>query len=272
MRVSFLGPEGTHSGAAVSACDLLRGAVRRPLPTIKAAFLAFASGECEAALLPMENSIEGSVGATLDLLAGPEGARAKIRREVVQPIAHALMGKKGARVDVVLSHPQALAQCADSIAKWFPTARHEPASSTAEAARLVSTRMDAAALAPLEAASLFKLDVLADDVSDEPGNRTRFVLLMSEDEPKPTGHDRTSIVFGLDRDRPGGLHDALGELASRGINLSRIESRPTRRALGEYWFFADLEAHREDPPAKAALSALSKKAGFYRLLGSYPRA
>ncbi len=238
-----------------------------PEATIKAAFQRVVSGDCDAALLPLENSLEGSVGATLDALAGSD--RAKIRREVIRPVAHALMARKGTRVAVVLSHPQALAQCADSIAKLG--ALTEPAPSTAEAARLVATRENAAALAPREAAPLFGLEILADDLSDEPGNRTRFVLLMREDEAKPTGKDRTSIVFGLDRDRPGGLYDALGELATRGINLSRIESRPTRRALGEYLFFVDLEAHREDPAAKSALDALAKKAAFFRMLGSYPR-
>ncbi len=293
-RVAFLGPEGSHTGEAVSACAAVAGWTRLPESGIRAAFAKLVAGEAEAALLPLENALEGSVGATLDLLAGPTGDGIRIRRELVRPIAHALLAPPGlpaeddafrASVAAILSHPQALAQCASTISSLFPAAMQIPALSTAEAAKRVAetARQGTAltgtegsagawvAVAPREAAGRFGLVVRRDDLSDEPGNATRFVLLARDDE-RPTGRDRTSIVFGLDRDRPGGLHDALGEFAARGINLSRIESRPTRRRLGEYWFFVDLEAHREESNAAEALARLERKAGFYRLLGSYPRA
>jgi prephenate dehydratase len=272
-RASYLGPDGTHTGEAARACDLLAEWELMPEPGIRAAFERFARRDADAAVLPLENVLEGSVGATLDLLASAEGEGIRIRREIVRPIAHALAGPASMTGEAigVVSHPQALAQCARSIAERFPRAQLEAASSTAAAAQLAAGRRGWLAIAPREAAERAGLAILADDLSDEPGNRTRFVVLMREDE-RPTGRDRTSIVFGLDRDRPGALHAALGELASRGINLSRIESRPTRRALGEYWFFADLEAHREEPAAAEALAALARGASFFRNLGSYPRA
>jgi len=273
-RAVFLGPEGTHSGEAAKSCALLSGWELLPVAGIRVAVECVARGEAAAAVVPIENSLEGSVGPTLDALAGEDGARVKIRREIVRAVAHALLAPPelaAGAVRGVLSHPQALAQCAATLARRFPQALLEPAASTVEAARIAAERRGWAALAPKEVAASRGLAVLADDLSDEPGNRTRFVVIATEDE-RPTGRDRTSVVFGLDRDRPGGLHGALGELASRGINLSRIESRPTRRVAGEYWFFADLEAHREEPSAAEALAALSTRCAFFRLLGSYPRA
>lgn len=275
-RASYLGPEGTHTHEAARACDLLAGWELVPDAGIRAAFTRAASGAADAAVLPIENALEGSVGATLDALAGPHGDALRIRREVVREIRHALLVKPGTPQDKsaiagIVSHPQALAQCAETLTAWFPGAVREPAFSTAEAARIAAGRDGWAALGTREAGARARLEVRADDLSDEPGNRTRFLVLLREDE-KPTGRDRTSLVFGLDRDRPGGLHEVLGEFASRGINLSRIESRPTRRVFGEYWFFADLEAHREDPPATEAIAAAKARCGFFRVLGSYPRA
>lgn len=280
MRIAFLGPEGTHTGEAARALGLATGSVFLPEPTIRAAYARFASQAADAVVLPIENSLEGSVGPTLDLLAGKDGEGARIRRETVRAIAHALLAPRGAPRDAtavkhVLSHPQALAQCAENIARRFPRAIPQPAASTAEAAQRIAESgagSGMVALAPRECAARFGLEIREDDLSDDPGNRTRFVLVAREDELAISGSDRTSIVFGLDRDRPGGLHEALGEFAARGINLSRIESRPTRRALGEYWFFVDLEGHRFEEKAAAALASLEKKAGFYRMLGSYPRA
>jgi prephenate dehydratase len=280
-RATYLGPEGTHTGEAARACPLLKDWELVPVTGIRGAFGKFVAGEADAAVLPLENSLEGAVGTTLDLLAGPEGEGVKIRREIVRPIAHALLTRRRVPDDAegfrkyvlgIVSHPQALAQCALNIARRFPFAALEAASSTAEAARQVAGgRPGWVALAPRESAAQFNLQVREEDLSDEPGNRTRFVVLAREDE-RPTGNDRTSIVFGLDRDHPGGLYDALGVFATRGINLSRIESRPTRKGLGDYWFFVDFEGHREDPTAALALAALETRTGFLRMLGSYPRA
>ena len=271
MKVVYLGPDGTHTGEAARTSPLFSGWELAPETGIKAAFQKFAAGEADAAVLPIENALEGSVGQTLDLLAGPLADGIRIRAEIVRPIAHALLGRDARAPAGVLSHPQALAQCAESLYRRFPGAIQEPALSTAEAARIAATREGWVALAPREAAARFGLTVLEEDLSDEPGNRTRFVVLAREDAA-PSGRDRTSIVFGLDRDRPGGLWEVLGEFASRGINLSRIESRPTRRSLGEYWFFLDAESHRSDPATAEALAVVQRLAGFFRLLGSYPRA
>lgn len=274
MRVAYLGPEGTHTHEAAMTCELLGGEELIAESSIKSAFLRFAKGGADAAVLPLENALEGSVGPTLDALAGADAEGVRIRREVVREIRHSLLAKPDAvleSVTGVVSHPQALAQCAASLRSRFPDAILEPSLSTAEAALVAASREGWVALGTKAAADRAGLAVREDDLSDEPGNRTRFVVLMREDE-KPSGRDRTSLVFGLERDRPGGLHDVLGELANRGINLSRIESRPTRRAFGEYWFFVDFEAHRDDAPAAAAIDAARKRCGFFRLLGSYPRA
>lgn len=273
---AYLGPEGTHTHEAARACEILADWELVPAAGIRAAFQRAASGGAAAAVLPIENALEGSVGATLDALAGPQGDALRIRREIVREIRHSLLVRPGAPADKsavrgVISHPQALAQCAETLTAWFPGAAREPAFSTSEAARIAAGRDGWVALGTSEAAALAGLEVRADDLSDEPGNRTRFVVLMPDDE-KPTGRDRTSLVFGLERDRPGGLHDVLGEFATRSINLSRIESRPTRRVFGEYWFFADLEAHREDAGAADAITAAKARCGFFRVLGSYPRA
>jgi len=274
MRAAYLGPEGTHTHEAAASCDLFSGWELVSESSIKSAFLRFAKGGADAAVLPLENALEGPVGPTLDALAGADGGIARIRREIVRDIRHSLLTRAGAALDQiagVVSHPQALAQCAESLRARFPDAILEPSLSTAEAALIAASRDGWAALGTRAAGERAGLEIREDDLSDEPGNRTRFVVLTHEDE-KPTGRDRTSLVFGLERDRPGGLHDVLGELASRGINLSRIESRPTRRALGEYWFFADFEAHREDPKAAEAIAAAQARCGFFRMLGSYPRA
>ncbi len=280
-RAVFLGPEGTHTGEAARACALLANWELIPVTGIRPTFERFVAGDAEAAVLPLENSLEGSVGTTLDVLAGEGGEDARIRAEIVRPIAHALLTRRRVPDDEpgfrkwvlgVVSHPQALAQCAQSIAKRFPHAVVEPAASTAEAARQIAGgRAGCVCLAPREAAKQYNLVIREEDMSDEPGNRTRFVVVGREDEP-PSGRDKTSLVFELERDRPGGLHEALGEFARRGINLSRIESRPTRKAFGEYRFFIDLEAHKDDELTADALRALESHAAFFRLLGSYPRA
>ena len=279
-RAVFLGPEGTHTGEAARACPALADWELIPVTGIRPTFEKFAQGEADAAVLPLENSLEGSVGTTLDVLAGDHGAFAKIRAELVRPIAHALLTRRRVPDDEpgfkkwvlgIVSHPQALAQCAESLAKRFPHSVVEPAASTADAARQIAGgRAGWVCLAPREAAKQYNLVIRDEDLSDEPGNRTRFVVLAREDAA-PTGRDRTSIVFGLDRDHPGGLHGAIGEFAMRGINLSRIESRPKRTTAGEYWFFVDLEAHRTESAAAEAIAALEKKAAFFRLLGSYAR-
>jgi prephenate dehydratase len=271
MRVGYLGPPGTFSEEAISRCDLVAGAERCDYPSIAETFEAVVRGEVGCGLLPIENSLEGSVTATLDLLVHRPGLR--IRREVLLPIRQNLLARPGVTfsdVKRVLSIPIAAAQCQAFLRARLPGVPVEPALSTAEAARLAAERPDAAAVASRAAAERYGLALLAEDIADGEGNTTRFVLVAREDE-KPTGRDRTSIAFTLDRDRPGGLYDVLGVFAERGINLSKIESRPSKQALGHYVFFIDFEGHRSDPRGAEAVAGVLERVHALHLLGSYPR-
>jgi prephenate dehydratase len=271
MRVAYLGPPGTFSEEAVGRCDLATDAERRPFPSIADAYEAALRGEVEAALLPIENSLEGSVGATLDLLVHRPGLL--IRRELQLPVEQHLMARPGTRLGElqrVLSHPQALGQCATFLRTRLSGVPLEPTHSTADAARQAGERPGCAAIGARAAAARYGLAILAESIQDPGENATRFVLLAREDE-RPTGRDRTSIAFTMDRDRPGGLHEVLSEFAQRGINLSKIESRPTKKAVGHYVFFLDFEGHRADPGGAAALDGVRHRVQELHLLGSYPR-
>ncbi|HZA13190.1 MAG TPA: prephenate dehydratase [Myxococcaceae bacterium] len=272
MRVAYLGPPGTFSEEAVTRCDLARGAEHVPMSTFDDAYEAVLRGDVDAAVLPIENSIEGSVGATLDLLVHRRGLM--VRREILLPVEQHLMAARGtslSSVTKILSHPQALAQCAAYLRRRLPGVPTEATHSTAEAARKVAESAGHAAIGPAASAERYGLEILERSIQDAEGNTTRFVLVMAEDEA-PTGHDKTSIAFTMDRDRPGGLHDVLGEFARRGINLSRIESRPTKRAMGHYIFFVDFEGHRLDPTGAQALAGVRSRVHSLHILGSHPRA
>lgn len=272
MRVAYLGPPGTFSEEALGLCDLTRDAERKDYPTIAEAFEAVGRGECQAALLPIENSLEGTVVATLDLLVHRPGTR--IRREVFLPVRQNLLARPGTALDAVkrvVSIPIALAQCQGFLRSRLPGVPLAHALSTADAARQAAEDPDVAAVASRAAAERYGLAVLREGIQDIEGNVTRFVLVMREDE-KPTGKDRTSIAFTLDRDRPGGLYDVMGEFARRGINLSKIESRPNRQAMGHYIFFLDFEGHRQDPKGAEAIAGVLERVHSLSLLGSYPRA
>lgn len=270
MRVAYLGPAGTFSEEAVARCDLATG---EPVPcaTFADAYRALRRGEVDGALLPIENSIEGSVGTTLDLLVGEPGPL--IRREVLLPVHQHLLAREGTRLEEIVrvfSHPQPFGQCRRFLQERLPGAALEPTHSTADAARKVAAgEPGAAAIGARAAAARYGLAVLAESIQDVGENVTRFVLLAQADEA-PTGRDRTSIAFTLDRDRPGGLYEVLGEFARRGINLSKVESRPMKEALGHYVFFLDFEAHRLD--AAGALEGVRGLVHRLWLLGSYPRA
>ncbi len=274
MRIAYLGPPGTFSEEAVSRCDLARGGEAVPQPTFAGAYHALRRGEVDGALLPIENSIEGSVGATLDLLVHEPGPL--IRREVLLPVRQHLLARPGTRLEDVrrvLSHPQPFGQCSRFLGERLAGATLEPTHSTAEAARKVGAGeagAGAAAIGSRAAAARYGLELLAESIQDVDENFTRFVLLAQADEA-PTGADRTSIAFTLDRDRPGGLYEVLGELASRGINLSKVESRPMKQALGHYVFFLDFEAHRLDAPGAEALAGVRARVHRLWLLGSYPQ-
>ena len=273
MRVAYLGPPGTFSEEAVGRCDLAAGDEPLPRASFQAAWESVLAGEADAALLPVENSIEGAVGTTLDLLVHRAGLM--IRREVLLPVQQHLLAPAGtslAEVTRVLSHPQPFGQCARFLRERLPAARLEPAISTADAASQVSKGLaGAAAIGARAAAARYGLTIIAEGIQDSDENTTRFLLVARADEDQ-TGADRTSIAFTLDRDRPGGLYEVMGEFASRAINLSKIESRPMKQALGHYVFFIDFEGHRLDAGCAAALESVRRRVHRLHLLGSYPRA
>ena len=275
MRVAYLGPAGTFSEDALRAAA---GPARfEPLPsaTIHEAIMAVDTGEAERALVPFENSIEGSVRATLDALAFEAGS-VSIVGEHDQPISNSLIARRElelSEIEVVLSHPQASAQCSRFIRSALPEAEVRPAPSTAEAVREVAVR-DApwAALAGASAAAIYGCVVLREGVEDADDNVTRFVWLAPDGTiPSGDGPWKTSLSFSeLGADHPGALVEALTEFSSRAVNLVRIESRPLRRGLGRYRFFIDLEGAEADQPVSGAVAALRSKAESVRVLGSYP--
>jgi len=272
MTVAYLGPPGTFSEEAVGLCDVTRDEERRDYPGIVEAFESVASGACQSALLPIENSLEGTVVATVDLLVHRPGMR--IRREVLLPVRQNLLARPGTALEgirKVVSIPIALAQCQVFLRSHLPGVPQASALSTADAARLAAAEPGTAAVASRLAGERYGLATLREGIQDAEGNVTRFVLVAREDE-RPTGRDRTSIAFTLDRDRPGGLYEVLGEFARRGINLSKIESRPSRQAMGHYIFFLDFEGHRQDAKGAEALAGVLERVHALHLLGSYPRA
>jgi prephenate dehydratase len=271
-RVAFLGPEGTFtSQAALRAAPDAR---RVALPTIGDVIAAVREGEVPLGVVPIENSIEGSVNLTLDELAfGPPGAY--IRGEITIPIAMNLLGRPGERVadvSTVRSQPHALAQCRGWLARHLPGVEIQTATSTAEAAREVAEGAPGtAALGPAVAAERYGLEILAADVHDHDGNETRFVVLGTSMAPR-TRADKTSLVVFFGEDRPGLLLRILDEFALRGINLTKIESRPTKQALGEYCILIDCAGHLTDARVAEALRSVHRHAAEVRVLGSYPRA
>jgi prephenate dehydratase len=266
-----LGPEGTFAEAALSGA--IAEGERFPQPSVPAALAAVRSGDADAAVVPMENSVEGSVPATMDGLA--DGAPLVITREVFLPVTMRLVARPGtALTDVrsLASHPHALAQCARWVARHLPGVSPLPTTSTALAARAVADgEFDAAVCAPI-AGERYGLATLVDDIADFPGAVTRFVLVAPPGPPPgPTGNDKTSLVAVVG-DRTGALLELLREFAVRGISLTRIESRPTRERLGVYSFSLDCEGHVADRRVGEALAALHRVCDDVRFLGSYPRA
>ncbi len=276
MRVGYLGPPGTFAEEALIALvgDLDdHDAV--PLPGVVDTFEAVRSGEVPNALVPIENSIEGSVTQTLDQLAFVQPTLF-LQAEVVHRIRHHLIVRRGVRVaDVrqVISHPQATAQCQGFLRRELPGVPLAASHSTAEAVRLVSaTEEPWAAIGTLRAAELYEAEVVADDIADVSDNRTRFVMLGREEAPaEGPGRFRTSIVCMLDRDRPGALLAILQEFAMRAVNLSRLESRPAKTGLGRYVFFIDIEGSAQrDLPVSAAITAIEQQGvADVLMLGAY---
>jgi prephenate dehydratase len=275
VRVAFLGPEGTFAEEALRASAPQGGAIEAiPYPTVYETVMAVQEDAADRAVVPIENSLEGSVTATLDALAG-EADRVRIAAEVVRPIVHCLAARPGLALDDVrrvISHPQAIAQCAGFLRGRLPRAETATAPSTADAVRTVGATSEPwAALGPRLAADLYGCDVLAENVEDRSDNSTRFVWLARDGAAAPAPATKTSIVFwGFNDESPGALVGVLSELAEREINLTKIESRPRRVRLGHYMFFADLEGAVDHERVAAALSALSERVQTLKVLGSYP--
>ena len=270
IRVAYLGPPGTfseqavrqHFGSAVAA---------EPAATIDEAFRSAESGGADFAVAPVENSTDGAVGRTLDLLLTTP---LRICGEVDVRVKQNLLSRTKSLKDVgkIYSHAQSLAQCNGWLGKALPRAERIPVASNAEAARRAAKEKGAAAIAGEAAAALYGLKVVARGIEDDPNNTTRFLVLGAVDA-QPTGKDRTSLVLSAEN-KPGAVHALLTPIAAHGVSMSRIESRPARArsARWEYVFFIDVEGHQNDAGVAAAIAELRQRAPFLKVLGSYPAA
>jgi prephenate dehydratase len=275
IRVGFLGPPGTFTEQALLTQPDLAAGELIPYPTMADVLRATETGEVDLGFVAIENSIEGTVNVTSDTLAFDVDVL--IQREVVIGIQQHLMGVAGATIEgieLVASIPHATAQCRRFLQERLPKVVTQAANSTAEAAARVAEQGDAnrAAIGNELAAEIYGLEILARDIEDHPENQTRFVAVKPHVVPAPTGHDKTSIVVAQRADRPGSLLAILQEFAARSINLTKLESRPTKKALGDYCFLLDLEGHIDDEVVGDCLKALHAKHGTVKFLGSYPSA
>jgi prephenate dehydratase len=282
VRTGYLGPEGTFTQEALLASTQADALELIALPTIYDTVMAVHDGRVERALVPIENSLEGSVGATLDALA-METEDVAIVGEVVHPIRHCLIARSPlelTEIEAVISHPQATAQCARFLGARLPRARVLVGSSTADAVRMVAEHDGRwAALGNRLAAERYGCQIIRAGVEDVAGNETRFVWLARRSasaptagtETQPIGPWKTAIVFwGVGAESPGWLVRCLSELSERDVNLTRIESRPRKQGLGRYMFFADLEGRDTEPHVADGLSALRPHVEELRVLGSFP--
>ena len=268
LTVSYLGPEGTFSELAT--LKRFGNAVHGyPCASIDDVFRAVESGAAHYGMVPVENSSEGAIGRTLDLL---QQSTLQVCGEVLLPIHQCLMAKNcdfGA-IKTVYSHPQSLGQCQGWLNTNLPHAARIPVASNAEAARMASETIHSAAIAGSNAAVLFGLGLCVENIEDESNNTTRF-LLLGHQHVAPSGNDKTSLVISA-ANRPGAVHDLLVPLARHGVSMTRLESRPARSGMWEYVFYVDIEGHQEDDKVSAALAELKKVASFVKVLGSYPAA
>lgn len=273
-RVAFLGPEGTFSEEALLANLPAGGLFPYPYPSIREVMAAVHDGTAVLGLVPIENSLEGSVAVTLDLLAFSD-YDVKIVREVTHPIRHQLIARTPldlARITKVLSHPHAYGQCRTFLDEHLPGVEHEAANSTADAVRRVS-RVDRpwAAIGNRLAAEMYECTIVHPDIEDSVDNRTRFVFLGRREAAQDLDATyKTSIVCGIAQDEPGSLLLILSEFAYRHVNLSKVESRPSKLGLGHYIFFIDLEGRHDDPTVVQAVKCLACKLPWLKVLGSYP--
>ena len=270
IRVSYLGPEGTFSEQAVRK-HFGRAVEALPAASVDEAFRRCESGSAQFTVVPVENSTEGAVGRTLDLLlATPLRICGEVELRVQQNLLSKASGLQAIRR--IYSHAQSLAQCNGWLAQNLPNVERVPVTSNADAARRAADEPAAAAIAGEAAAERYQLGVLARAIEDDPNNTTRFLVLGNVD-PAPTGRDRTSIVLSAEN-KPGAVHALLTPLAQHRVSMTRIESRPARArsALWEYMFFIDVEGHQKDETVARALAELKRLAPYLKVLGSYPAA
>ena len=286
MKVGYLGPEGTFSEEAgkLYARRIEGKAELYPYSTIHDLLSAANRGKIKEAVVPIENSIEGTIAIVPDMLV--REVNLMIRQEIILPVYHYLLAQKGTHlkeITDIISSPPPLEQCQEFLRKKLPHAKLHLAYSTADAVRQVATSLGEkvishgrvkgsvfAAIGTAASAKLYGLKIIARQINAH-DNQTRFIVLSKTDHKK-TGNDKTAIVFTIAMDRPGGLHDVLSEFAIRNINLTKIESRPSKKALGDYYFFADLEGHRSDPVILQTLKVVKAKTSFLKILGSFPKA
>jgi prephenate dehydratase len=278
-RIGFLGPEGTFTEEALLSEPEYASAQIVPLGSLAEVLDSVRLGQVDLGFVPMENAIEGTVRDIIDSLVFDFDLR--IQREVILDVHLHLMARPGttlADVERVASIPVATAQCRRFLTEQLPSVQSVATNSTAEAARLLGegdpalSARPTAAIAPRLAAKLYGLEILAEDVEDHPDNQTRFVSLARSGIPAPSGHDRTSIACFQSADHPGSLYAILGQFAARNINLSKLESRPTKKALGDYCFIIDFDGHVADAVVSDCLRDLHAELAGVKFLGSYPAA
>jgi chorismate mutase/prephenate dehydratase len=266
LTVAYLGPEGTFSeqAAFVRFGSAVQG---QPCATIDDVFRAVESDATQYGMVPVENSSEGAIGRTLDLLLH---SRLQVCGEVMLPVHQCLLTQhcELSAIETLYSHPQSLGQCQGWLNANLPHAARIPVASNAEAARLAAKHPRSAAIAGSQAAGHAGLKICVENVEDDPKNTTRF-LVLGKQQVAPSGKDKTSLVMSAPN-RPGAVHDLLTPLAKHGVSMTRLESRPARSGLWEYMFYMDIEGHQHDAKVAAALAELKQVAAFVKILGSYP--
>ncbi len=268
----YLGPEGTFSEEALLYIAGFKKEDLIPYGTVEDVIRAVEEDKVSKGIVPIENSIEGSVNATLDMLIFESDLL--IEKEIIMPIKHNLITHAGIeieKIEKIISHPQATAQCRKYLQRYFKDIPHQAANSTSEAvAKTAEGKPEFAAIGTSLAAEIYNLQVFEEDIADFKDNKTRF-LLIGKEKMRKTGHDKTTLICFIYEDRPGMLLQILQEFAFRYINLTKIQSRPTKEGLGKYCFYIDLEGHIEDEEVSSAVKCLECKIRNVKLLGSYPR-
>jgi prephenate dehydratase len=267
MIIGTLGPQGTYSEKAAKQWN--EKATLQFYDDIFDTVDALLRNEVDHSIVPIENSLEGSITLTLDLLLEHE---LKITGEVIVQIKNCLLSRgKIEDIKIIMSHPQPLAQCRKYLKNNFKGIEIRSDLSTSHAAKLAAGSKEIAAIASAESAKMYGLKILDENIQDVRENFTRFIVV-GKTTPAPTGNDKTSIIVYLEKNKPGALYEILGEFASKNIDLTKIESRPTKKALGDYVFYIDIKGHIEDKTIRDTISRIKGKVGMLKILGSYPAA